>query len=237
MHILDSLETNDAWVTAFSNAQTYIKDVKAKVSVWGLGENKTLSIQLIDNAMKSGKVCHKFSFCNQARSQSDTDAVKMLLSTVKFSLSKLIDIVSTGEYQQDRHDLYTHLGDMRIYRYENRSIRVFSPFNLDALKPLKVLPKKWMVSHAIKLIVNKQYDEFICTSKTTDGYADDAENNYRKGAIKNPLEFASKLIESPDGWRVRQDEEGFLRINCYSFDNNRMKINMNKCSQIDADAA
>ncbi len=102
-----------------------------------------------------------------------------------------------------------------------KSNRVFSPFALSRITPLKEIPKKWTLTHVYKALVNHQYKDLKCEGVYTDDYAFDAAYDFQKGVIGNGLSFISKIIESPSGWYAYQDkEDGRVSINCHSFDCN-----------------
>mgnify|MGYP001278516363 CR=1 FL=1 len=99
-----------------------------------------------------------------------------------------------------------------------KSMRVFSPFV--KAKPLTP-PSKWTLQHVWKAILAGQITAGRTDLYLTDDYAWDNATNFGRGEV-DIMAFARKIIEHPDGWRVRIDREDerriFLRVHCHSFD-------------------
>lgn len=70
---------------------------------------------------------------------------------------------------------------------EVKSHTVFNPFNLDALKPLKAIPKRWKLMDLVKVLVNGQFHSLKQNYYYTDDYLHDAAMGFRKGYIDNPI--------------------------------------------------
>jgi hypothetical protein len=83
---------------------------------------------------------------------------------------------------------------------------------------------KWTLRHAIRALVNGQFEWLKCTGYYTDDYAWDMAMNYRQGEIPDAVSFAADVLESPSGWWVSGREENVVYMCCHSFDNNEFKF-------------
>lgn len=105
---------------------------------------------------------------------------------------------------------------IRIHRDSRNALRVFNPNHLDRFKPLKELPKKWSIAHAVRALVNGQASAYR-DYRYTDDYAYDAAYDYAKGEV-DALKFAKDLIEEPSGWRAYSNSNGYVNVCCHSFE-------------------
>lgn len=220
MKIVKTLSTQDAWNGLFNgNRILYCESSKVKINLWGTSD-MTLRVQLLENAMVRGKECAEYRISTIQESH-----IHEFLEALDWDITSLIHVFKTIQYKADK---YQHAG-LLITRSTSKAIRVFSPFNLTALKPLEKEPEKWTISHAMRVLMNGQYDTLRCDGVYTDDYADDNERKFDRGEIQFPLAWAKDIIESPSGWRVRREEEGQkLHINCHHFNYNSLIINLDK---------
>jgi len=167
------------------------------------------------NAQKPGKTCSalRLWYRSSIGSYDDNIHLKIANAIQNEFYDFLVEAFQNPEYVTSLMD------GVEVYEQEYKGISVFSPFHKQ--KPIKT-PKKWTRSHVIKAIYSGQMKHGQCKGKYTDDYAYDAAINYRKGII-DQMEFVKQLIESPSGWRIRQDEEqeNLIHVNCYHFDYNQ----------------
>jgi hypothetical protein len=217
--IIESLESAEDWQKAFFESEIYVRDLEAKVSVWGFGSHRSMTVVQLGNALKIGAACERFSFDCPPNIEG---GLWSLIRAVGFSLAHLLDILASAGGDPAKLDL----DGVSVYAGSEPGIRVFSPFQLGRLKPLDREPKKWTVKHAIRAIANGQFDSLRCRGQYTDDYAFDASRNYGEGEIEAYLPFIRKIVESPSGWRVYDDGRGVVSLCCHHFDNNEIKVNL-----------
>lgn len=120
------------------------------------------------------------------------------------------------------HSENSESGSFAIYVSEVPAMRVFSPFALNRVNPLKAKPAKWTIPHVLRALFNGQFEDLKCNGVYSDDYAFDNAVNYQKGAIKNAIDFAQGILESPSGWWT-SEREGIVHICCHSFDSNEFR--------------
>ena len=145
------------------------------------------------------------------------DVTNFVYKYFENDLKKLFTFCSSLPYQKSYNPVREN--GLEFYRSEVKGIRVFSPFNLDKVKPLKAMPKKWTLRHVYSALINGQFKDLKCNYVLTDDYAWDAACDYRKGEIKAPIEFVKGIIENPSGWWTSY-RDGEVAICCHSFDSN-----------------
>ena len=203
----------------------YIKDINIKLHIY----NGSISLLDLSNALKTGKDCISYSInwidCN------NTLISWNILKVFKYNVKNLFDFLESFTFDLNKwgspKQIYFQMledTEVTIYKSLNKSVRTYSPFALHELKPLKESPVKWTVRHAIRAIINKQYEYLRCKGVYTDDYAYDAAYNYQKGEIDN-LYFAEKIIEHPSGWWTGE-YNGIVSICCHSFDSNEFKFKL-----------
>ena len=202
----------------------YIKDTILKVRRY----QGSLQITDVSDALRTGKICVNYSLSYSPCYDKDSDIISDFLFEYKYDIKKVYDYLDSLEWMAGKWGGYDQIrinDDIVAYKNDEKAIRVFSPFNLKYMKPLKELPKKWNIRHVLRLIVNGQYKDFQSDMQLTDDYAYDNATNYGKGAISNGLAFAKKVIESPSGWWVSNYKGGDIRLsfNCHHFDYNSLK--------------
>lgn len=199
----------------------FIENDQLKVHMY----NGTMIITDISNALKTGKDCVKYSIKNEV--WGDNEGLYRFIHEYGYDFKQIFeDLENVSFVAYEKWDGYEEkdFKGMKVYKSTEKAIRVFSPFNLKYLKPLKETPKKWTVRHAVRLVVNGQYENLKCNGVYTDDYAYDAAVNYRQGEIKNGLAWIKGIIESPSGWWVsdRCGNDTELSICCHSFDSNSL---------------
>lgn len=200
----------------------YAKDVNLKIHHY----YGSLRITDITDALRTGKVCPQISISMRCARSEETPFISELLHKFDYDFKKIYDYYMSLEWIDAGYGGYKGIEQenmVTIYKSEDKAIRIFSPFNLKYMKPLKETPKKWTVRHVLRLIVNGQYENLECDGRYTDDYAYDAAYNYGMGAIENGLAFAKSIIQCPSGWWVSDyKDRGKLSISCHTFDCNSL---------------
>ena len=177
------------------------------------------SVKIIDlvNALKRGADCDEFT----VQGDFNNDSASKFFHEFQYDIKRLMSFLRALKFNKSRYggNEGVNYGEVIIYKSSLKGIRVFSPFNLDQIKPLKSEPKKWTITHVIRALLNGQYKSLKCNGVYTDDYAYDAAMNYRKGEISDGQAFAQRILESPSGWWAYQQDES-VSICCHSFDSN-----------------
>lgn len=193
----------------------------------------SFNITDISNAMLPGKVCRQYTvrvenvydardWCiNNALTRADSlYQAFLMLEGMKWDQPNRWGSIPERAFVIDGVMLTAHKGFLK-------SIRTFSPLHLERIKPLKEEPKKWTVPHAVRAIVNGQFDVLKCNGVYTDDYYYDYATDYKRGEIESHISFARRIFESPSGWWVSKDSDtGEVRICCHHFDNNSFLFNL-----------
>ena len=198
----------------------YAEDVKLKIHHY----YGSLRITDISDALRTGKECTEISINVRCARAEETPIISELLHKFDYDFKKIFDHFLSMEWNEREWGGYKEIefeNMTTVYRGELKAIRIFSPFNLSNMKPLREIPKKWTVRHVLRLIVNGQYKDLKCDGRYTDDYAYDAAYNYGMGTIENGIAFAKSIIECPSGWWVYNREET-LSICCHTFDTNSL---------------
>lgn len=173
-------------------------------------------IKIIDltNAQKVGKTCQEITLVSRHYSWEESIKINILNAIGEMSFHDFIlATLENPEY------IKTFNEEIIVETDEEKGVYVFSPFYKN--KKIKS-PKKWTIRTVIKAIYSGQLIEGKKTMRLTDDYAYDAAANFGKGTL-DQLSFVKDLIESPSGWRVRQDEidKTVIYVNCHHFDYNQ----------------
>ena len=192
---------NQNEITASQKGTYYVKKENIRISI------NVNSISVIDltNAMQSGKQCKRVSIHDKYN--SDICAKINFMATINNDFKSLLTYTNQ---EFDHIDVYTA---------NNDSIRTFSPFAVDKVKPLKEMPKKWTMKHVYKAILNNQYMGLTCNGIYTDDYAYDYSCNYRQGEILKAMDWIKDIIEHPSGWWCSMSNN-VVHVCCHSFDSN-----------------
>lgn len=170
----DSTIEGSLWSSVGSKG--YYKDINAYV--W-CNYSSAVVIEL-DNAMKRGKTCKRYSICS-----NDNDASCYLINELKVNSPKeLYDFVRSGKALP---------GNAQLYVTENKGVEVFSPFV--AVKPLDKMPEKWKKSDLVKAIMSGQVFSGVLDQRLTSDYAYDAAYNFGSGTKLNLPGQACDLVE------------------------------------------
>ncbi len=234
MKIIENYQEFKMWEGS-NHDEHYIKDlmISAHKSRSGYG------VVDIENALKTGAMTTSYGIFAQGQGHEDLAVLDYLkakgvgediksvyeyLKAQDFPVSRWGGYDSVCiEYKDDRFE-----GAIYLRKSEEKGVRVYSPFALDRLKPLKETPKKWTVKHAIRAIANGQYKELRCKGYYTDDYAMDAAYDFRRGEIKAPHDFIQKIIEHPSGWWSSLGETGCVNLCCHHFDSNGFVLDLEK---------
>lgn len=211
----------DLWFENQTDREFYVEDIKLKIHFY----NGSLTLMDITNALKTGLTCERYSI--NWNTNEHLEGIK-ILDSFAWDTRKLFDFVKSLPWQPANYGIepifysWFDNGDVTIYKGSEKSIRVFSPYALSELKPLKESPKKWTVRHAVRAIINHQYDWLRCEGVYTDDYAYDAAYDFQRGDLDN-VSFAERLIERPSGWWT-SERDGIVSICCHHFDSNEFKF-------------
>jgi hypothetical protein len=212
MKIIDKFDIGE-----FLNATgtAYFKDENMRVSRYSGFDDWVITD--LTNALRRGKSCREYTIKSERGAHGNLVVTNFIYKFFGSDLKKLWKFCSALPFQKEYDPVRTD--GLEIYRREIKSVRVFSPFNLSVIKPLKTMPAKWTLNHVRSAIVNNQFENLKCTGVYTDDYAFDDAVNYRKGKIKAPLPFIKDIVERPSGWWASFNG-GSVKICCHSFNNN-----------------
>jgi len=170
----------------------------------------------LNNALTSGKACIEYTLKAEHGQHGNLLTTNFINARFSNDLKALwafcesVGIVGFDSFVTE---------GIEIYRSEHKGVRIFSPFNLAKIKPLKTMPKKWTLRHVYSALLNGQFSNLKCEGVYTDDYAFDDAVNYRKGEIAKPMEFVKDILENPSGWRAWSNGED-VSISCHTFDCN-----------------
>lgn len=170
----------------------------------------------LTNALKTGKTCREYTLKSERGEHGNCDVTNFIYEFENL-LDRLWMLCESFPFEH-KYDPVKITG-IEIYRTDIKSIRVFSPFNLGNVKPLKAMPKKWTLRHVYAALINRQFKELRCAGVYSDDYAWDNAVNYHIGPIKAPLAFVKRIIEQPSGWWCNYWDDK-VHVCCHSFDNN-----------------
>jgi len=187
----------------------YIKDSNLKV--W-IGADQ-VRITDLTNALKRGKEYYSVSISYWGKHYADFLNVFMKLGTFANIYEAFVNVAKNQEFD---YQIELPHPNFTVYVSKDKANRLFSPFALSNLKPLKEEPKKWTMAHVHKALANGQFEGLQCDGRYTDDYAFDAAYNFGKGEVKAPISLLKDLIESPSGWWVML-RDGVVDFNCHSF--------------------
>lgn len=206
----------------------FIKDQLLQVTVrfdcWGA----SVFVLDITDAMKAGKTCRgvKVEFANaQHNGDEGFRAMYDFMAPFGTNFRAFLDAQIALAWEAGPFGDFKQIvdGSRTATRRESKAVRVYSPFA--TLAPLKSVPAKWTVAHALRAIWNGQVERFRCTGRYTDDYAYDAAVNFGIGERQNGRAFCKQVIESPSGWRA-YGTGSEVSINCHHFDNNSFTLKL-----------
>ncbi|SHJ62887.1 hypothetical protein SAMN02745165_02810 [Malonomonas rubra DSM 5091] len=188
----------------FEEQQVKMKRSQGQVRITDLSE-----------AMKSGRQCRSYSL-------NDTEECGALnwLSSRSFDWPLIFAGLGALPWADRFREFDAiEVEGAKVYMEDVKAIRVYSPFNLAVIKPLKEEPKKWTLRHVLRALLNGQFKELRCDGQYSDDYAGDAARNFGRGEIANARAFARRIMESPSGWWTHSGENS-VSVCCHHFDSN-----------------
>jgi len=173
--------------------------------------NDSVLVTDITDAGKTGKVCHELGISTKHSAPTCAIWNEIFRDHWKTIFNLTTSKISPANcFNRDYFNFYLH---------EIKAIRIM-PVDLSVIKPLKEEPKKWTLRHAIRALVNGQFQNLRCKGRYTDDYAFDNAINFSCGIIENAVVFVEKIVESPSGWWVSANQNGQVSICCHHFDSN-----------------
>jgi len=207
--------TNEFWN---GSGALYLKNDNLRVARM----QDSIKITDLTNALKRGKDVVSYTINWNRTGDNSCDIMQDLLIDIGYNFSALFhDVLNQIDFLPTSYGGFKSIENngLTYYKSVEKGIRQFSPFNLDQVKPLKTMPKKWTLSHAIRILINDQFENLKCTGKYTDDYAFDAAYDFQQGKIADRISFVKRIIERPSGWWV-SFRENKLSICCHTFDLN-----------------
>lgn len=185
----------------------FFKKEQLKVQLY----NGSVNITDISNALKRGKECVSISFSYFGRGGHAADFWNWLNEEFDGSLEFLFKFYALQDNGSEFQQRIENMSDYKIdiYLSREKAIKVFSPFALNNLNPLKSAPKKWTMSHIVRALANGQFKSLNCEGVYTDDYAFDAAYNFQKGEVSSSIKLVQELINdgSNRGWWVSSIQE------------------------------
>ncbi|MFA0809322.1 hypothetical protein [Microbulbifer epialgicus] len=218
---LKQLQTRDDWREILNSHHTdrlYVLGTNISVSC---SDFSTLRLGDYTNAFMRGKVCVDYAFY-----ASGPEQLFDFLEKYNFDPQIILSACNKVEFENPYSQV--PFEGLRLAKSEKKGVNTFSPLLLDRLKPLKVIPKKWINSHVVRLLANGQFEDLRITTRLTDDYAFDAAYNFGAGSV-DTNSMIKKLVESPSGWWFSGTTEdgGELGINCHHFDYRSCTVRLN----------
>ena len=187
----------------------FIKHKEHFYSVSIRGNNAFTIIDMTE-AGKRGKKCPELSL-NSEREAPDCAFWNELLQD---HCSTLLEATTAQTLPEKLFQPY-----FRFYLNEIAS-KDLLPLDLNIIKPLKAMPKKWTLPHVIRALVNGQYENLKKNLYLTDDYLWDYSVNFREGEIKDPIAFIEGILRNKSGWSAWPEKDGTVSVCQYSFDSN-----------------
>lgn len=220
---------------------TYFEDLKWEYRYWAGSESMCLTD--LTNALLFKRTCISYRIVSNSRFSrgvgiDSSEAFYRLFNDKAggYSPSAVISWLRNLEMQ----DLGKGYGfgavfnieniEIKIYREETQSHKVFTPFNLERMKPLTELPKKWTIAHLRRILANGQFTKLKQNYYLTDDYAHDAAVNSRKGYIQNPIKMLVGLVGDDLGHlyaSTNDSGECVISFGYHSNDGRSVKIDLN----------
>ena len=217
--IVDSGETGDfTWFNP-SKHSTFIKDLNLEYRYYYGGD--VLALYSLENAFKTGKQSTGYRICYDRNGDGHfMEAFSEILNELCNSQTpkgvwkwlESLEFVDGGPYQGVRAEVTIGRHTVRVYRDNVPGNKQFSPFDLDRVKPVAKIPKKWTVVHLRKILANGQFRSYKQDYYYTDDYSRDAADNYRKGYFSNPLESYSDILTCTSQRVWSREEEGIIEL-------------------------
>jgi len=216
--VIKPLASREDWMNLFNRhnySGNFIEGTDLYVLYHGR-DDETLKIGNVSNAYKRGKECTFYTLKCE-----DFGVIDSIIELNDFNPQQIFEELEKVDFELNSFESYipTEYKGATLYKSTKKGINTFSPLHLAHIKPLKNIPKKWNIGHAIKILANNQFENLRTSQRLTDDYAHDAAYNFGKGAYDRN-ELLSDLIESRRGWWVSGVENNGdeLGINCHHFD-------------------
>lgn len=183
----------------------YVKDLNAFIQI----KASSLRIMKLDDAFLKGKIIPT-----------------IFITSKEKHLEALIQIVYNNDYQKLISDAYNIIENNQIGEYNKtyfldgyeiqisytKANKVFSPFHLYRIKPIKETPRKWNKTLVIRALINNQFKNlsgsYYCP--------DDARYDESKISNINPLGLAREILDYNQGYVWNSSKN----IVTYSFHSN-----------------
>ncbi len=215
---------------------TYFQNLKWQYEYWSGSECMLLTD--LQNALLFRKECVSYRIVMKAFRADMCKAFYELVRKYAKSSSPedviqwlhTIEMVDLGKYQGvGAKFISSDDVEVVIYRQSQPSHTVFTPFDIQRMKPLTELPKKWTIAHLRRVIANGQFVRLKQDYYLTDDYAYDAAVNYRKGYISNPFRMLAELIGDDLSrlYPTSADGQMVLHFGCHSNDGRSITIDLN----------
>lgn len=220
MKILKSYKEIELTDLVLATGEVYIEDLELRVQVY----RGSVVIREIQEALKVGGVCTDYKIAWRDYQDGQVAIANYILHEGIKDLPELLERLKGIDFKRDQWGGFAPQdlpgGVFTVYRDEEKGVRCFSPFQLARLKPLKEVPRKWTVKHAVRAIACGQFKDLRCKGVYTDDYSYDDAYDFQRGKIKAPIEFIEKIIERPSGWWSTIQETGEVYLSCHHFDSN-----------------
>lgn len=220
-NIIEDGEIGDfVWFNPSSHS-TYIKKSNLEYRYYYGGD--VISLYNLDFAFKARKVCKGYKICHQRNTDADFMEVWSLILDELcerptpegvWSWLSSLEMVDNGPYSGVCAEVSVNGSVVRIYSDDIAGNKMFSPFDVERVKPVQVIPKKWTVVHLRKLLANGQFSNYKQDFYYTDDYFQDSASNFRKGYFQNPLSSYVDILKCSHVrlWS-RTSEDGTVTLN------------------------
>ena len=201
----------------------------------------SIEVTFIENALLAGQCCPRITLHHTGPTQDRCAVYNYLQEKMgDFTFPKLsyyLKATFASLFLSKDSDFYENVqltSEVSATLQLFKGTRVFSPFALGRLNPLKERPAKWMLAHVKRALANGQFSNLRCNQYLTDDYAHDAACNFRAGSIE-AMPLLEDLIESPSGWWTTLQGD-HVSICCHSFNSNSFELKLEPAGQGNAQA-
>jgi len=211
---IKSLASSEDWMNLFNScgySGYYVEGTDLFVRIHGRDRNQ-VEIGDVGNAYKRGKECVFYTLRG-----NEYDSIYKFLGKLNYDILAIYNACDALDF--DTEDYGSFIEKLTVSRRVKKGVNTYSPFLLNRLNPLKDIPKKWRLSHTIRMLANDQFEGLCTRAKYTDDYAMDAAYDFQKGAICH-MDMLRELVEEPRGWWINgpKNDGEKLGINCHQFD-------------------
>lgn len=228
--IIEEPKNGQQWCDlANMHSSVYTSDTHRYIHLGYSPFDSSLTIQDISNAFKTGADCIGFSL-NFSTTTGALDFIQDCHHNVTEVLSRCVAELEKCADSDSASFMFDD-ASVNIYLRKEKGTRTFSPLpeQLKTLKPLKEIPKKWTLRHAIRLLGNQQFSSLSTSARYTDDYAMDAAYDFYKGDLDH-LDLLKDLTQSPSGWWVSgaENDGDVLGISCHHFDYKNCTVDLER---------